>query len=167
MARINRSPRGFLGFLDAKSGGRTPGELPESLALTLDMTGFYAADLELSNDEATQAGIAAAGRGNAIITVPTGEQWLLYAAASDLFLTAGGGLSVVQTEIRGRGSAVRCPVASQQVNILTVPGAFFSAPVVFPEPLLLGSGAQVSTAIGLNPGTVTAVTHVLFRRSAI
>lgn len=165
MARINRVPRGYLGFLDAKAG-ITPGELPDSLNLFLDMTQFYAADLDLEIEQATQSGVTTVSKAFAPILVPQGQQWMVYAITAEVVGTAGTGPVTYGAEIRARGSSVAVPLNSKTDNIAAV-GNIRGSANLFPEPLFCGSGTRFSTLIGENPGTLVVVTHVLFRRTNI
>lgn len=105
MAKINRLPLGWLGFLGIKNGGQYPQDTSPVLLPTFDLAAMYYS----ANGEylaATQA-VAAIG-GVTFFTVPNGETWwVLGASAQSVTLGAGQTIEfVLQTTDPGNQATI-------------------------------------------------------------
>lgn len=93
MAIINRVPKGFLGLLDSKTQGRTPGASQGDLQPVVDLTQFYTADLPLKTTVATGSfGSGSIGTLINTVTVPAGELWIVNGVSAAVVVPAAGGL---------------------------------------------------------------------------
>ena len=84
MAVINRVPRGLLPLLDAKTQGRTPTDTADFVQPTLELGENYAADIPFEVEQGGVFAQPALGSFVVPISVPEGEQWLVYVHSSRL-----------------------------------------------------------------------------------
>lgn len=97
VADINTYPRGLLGFLDAKSNGKTPTGLADDVRMVLDAFPYYLAQRE---EAIASSSIAVAAVGPIFPTVdfdvPPGELWYVdhFGLISSATLAAGETLGV-------------------------------------------------------------------------
>ena len=88
MAEINRVPRGLLGLLDAKTGGRTPQNADQNLRFGLEQLPFYLADLPQRTATDQDTPVTTSGAHNTI-EIPAGELWFVYSMTVDCAALAG------------------------------------------------------------------------------
>lgn len=89
MAVINRVPRGLLPLLDAKTGGQTPKEFSGQLTPVLDLYENYSADIQFELETQNNNAVLVLGSLNLPVTVPEGEQWLVYSASASARYSTG------------------------------------------------------------------------------
>lgn len=86
---INTLPLGLLDFLTAKTLGRNPAELADTVLPTLPLQQFYIA-AQLERVQSAQFTVAAVGSTFSTMTVPNSEIWLIdQCTASTVTLGAG------------------------------------------------------------------------------
>lgn len=172
MAAINRVPKGFLGILDAKTGGRTPAEPLGALAPTMDLTPNYLADIPLEVVQASTGAAVLALQFVAPVTVPAGELWYVYAVSVEIVGTAANWAVGVP--------ALSGPTDGGVTNVsLAVPPIVETAPagvvhqlitgVKFDSPLLLSSGSVLGlwATQQLGTGGSNGRTKVIFRKVTV
>jgi len=169
MGQINRVPRGLLGLLDAKTGGRTPPETTGVLSPVIDLTPNYLADIPFEIAQASSPAAALTpGTNYGIVTVPAGELWYVYQVSAQIIAN-------------GAGDALDCfPVLVAPSGVVPVPlvngttSGFGSASanalenvpcgVTFAYPLLVGPGSRIATQTRTGgASTRTPVTSVIYR----
>ena len=170
MAVINRVPQGLLPLLDAKTGGNTPSDFSGVLSPGIDLTEFYAADIPLEIENTQVAGSTQAPPGIiADVTVPAGEQWLVYGGSA--ICTYSSTALSVRTQLVFRPAS---PLSAVVVLAVDVPGPFSavvgqtqSAAWRPSRPWIVRSGSVFSTQVWTGTygaGTGLFRTDILFRR---
>ena len=141
MGRINRVPLGLLDLLQSKTDGVNPGDLSEVVVGTIDLGEFYFS--ERIAHEFFQYTSAAIDDNNSI-TVPAGENWILWAI--DVTYING-----VLTDVQDVGVALErfpsAPSVLQAVDIFntgdmvtTVAGQTSTRSEIFERPIFIPSG---------------------------
>jgi len=169
MAIVNRVPVGFLPLLDAKSGGNTPAQISEFLQPTLDMAELYMTDIpfEVEIDSTTHQ--PAIGTINNPITIPAGQQWLVYFVNAQV---------IYQTASQSIRCAVSLDVSSDNSANVTIandePGGFTSVALQrqnaicqFERPVIFRSGTRFACQVVGGSWAATngtTITTVLYRK---
>lgn len=171
MAVINRVPRGWLGTLDAKTGGNTPREPLQNLTPTFDMTANYLADIPLEISQGQSAGAVAWVSFDATLTVPATELWYVYGVMSELTNTATNyaiGIPAVRTAFDGGGTAV-VGMTTMQSDFAPNTNEFDLNSWFSSEPFLAGAGTTFGIWVQRSVGTGASVgrTRVLHRKVTI
>jgi len=171
VAIVNRVPRGFLALLDAKTGGNTPSVLSGGLQPTLEMLELYTADIPMEVVQTTvAASTAAVGSSLADVTVPAGEQWLVYGGSAESRYSASAVSTRVSFSFRP-ASSLSNVVALQNDTQGNLSGGVANQVQLAPwnpnRPWMVRSGSTFSTRIwtgAYGAGNATYVTSVMFRR---
>jgi len=166
MGTINRVPAGLLGLLDAKTQGQTPQDSSGVLSPTIDLTPNYLANIPytagLANEVSTTIGL------KAILEVPAGELWYVYAVSSEVVASAASQVltGVPCIIVPGAGGATNYVPLTTCGLVLQNPGAALDSrvhAVSFSVPLLVNPGTQFATRIVSAFGSRTSLTTVLYK----
>lgn len=105
---INRFPRGLLGLLDAKTGGKTPQAIADMVIPQLDIERYYLAQFSeaIIDTSGAVAGVGSIFGASFLLDCPNDEIWIVshYAVLSSIALAAGETLGLVPS-IRFRTNA--------------------------------------------------------------
>jgi len=133
MILVQRYPTALLETLGAKSGGQTPIQTADDLALVMDTGEFYAQ--ALAEVVAQTVAVAATGffSGGASLVVPAGQVWR--ARSLSLFsqaLGAGQTLDIVPAALFANNQIIVGPAGSRgTVGLICAVGMPFTTPRLF------------------------------------
>lgn len=170
MSTINRVPDGFLGLLDAKTGGRTPLEIEPRLQAGLDLTQFYVANLPLETEIAIGT-VTGADVGNLeiVVTIPAGEQWFVRGISGQLVVPlAANGYRFEMAVDTSTGLGLHFLTGGDQFT--QTQSALESVVAVhnFTPFALFGPGTRFGIGVTqILPNNSTCTTSVLFHRVLI
>lgn len=171
MAEINRVPRGFLGVLDAKTGGRSPAQMSPVLGPSIDMTPWYLADIPL------QRAVGSDSAPNIVspslfcsVLIPPTELWAVYGIAISVDQATSANWCFPSVGFRPSaftGTTVYHPVAQTDTKDVGATGstAVATASWFSSTPIYLGPGTQFVARGEVSAGTggATADLSVIFR----
>lgn len=167
MSTINRVPDGFLGLLDAKTGGRTPLDIEQRLQTVLDLTSFYAANLPLETEIAIGT-VTGADVGNLVlpVTVPDGEQWFVRGVSGQMVVpVAANGYRFEIAVDTTTGLGLHFLTGGDQFT--QTQSQFESVVAVhnFTPWAIFGPGTRIGIGVTqIVPNNATTTTSVLFHR---
>jgi len=164
MPAINRNPKGLLSILDGQTQGNNPKDLEPLVRGILDMSPLYyaARGWEVVSQAANQP-LGSTGPWSAILTVPSGELWMV--RAMGLAPTVGALVPGPQTQVF---TPLFYPITSGVYTALGPAQAFQYDSTKFPqlgqlfgEPLVLTSGNGLgwntgNAMIDIQSGLITA-----------
>lgn len=149
MGIVNTYPRGLLGLLNAKTGGRTPQDVTETVQMILDIAPFYTAQMRqtVSSNSGPIAGVGAifplAG-----FAVPNDQVWLVqaYSAVMNGALAAAEflGFTLIRRSLNSAGNTADLILTPQMVSGVTT-GLIANASCQLPFLMIPGDqlGAQI------------------------
>lgn len=164
MGVVNTTPTGLLDLLAAKTGGKMPNNMSETLQPVLSLDQFLVNKklaVELSSYSATAVGTADS------ITVPAGELWALVAIGFTFSSTVIGdsiGLhwtvnNLPASDTPGDGGIIWSPG-----KVISDAAQQFGSAIFFPYPILLSPGANLSSVVISKSATRTVNWSVTFNR---
>lgn len=173
MSRLQRAPTAWLGALDLKVGGQNPTDVEDKVSPSLEMGNFYWQPLTTQNTSASVAGLISGT--SLVLTVPAGQNWLVYAIAGDIGIHAGDVISdqwasnlAYRENANAVGSALAVSEAWAPRTIVADCDARVA--VKFDYPFLAPSGAQFTLAsngrivsFGVNQAMVLSVVAFVFK----
>lgn len=146
MGVVNTTPTGLLDLLAAKTGGKMPGNMSETLQPVLSLDQFYKAKkLAQVNMPALSTSAVLA---NSTITVPDGELWEVFALSQSWLSVTGAEVigthwtfaQLPESAVPTNGQAVWAP----DIKTATVAGLYISQALLFPTPMLLSAGCKIT-----------------------
>lgn len=159
MGIVNTYPRGLLGLLNAKTGGRTPQDVTETVQTVLDIFPFYAAQMR---ETVSANSLAIAGTGAIFPTtgfaVPNDEIWLVlgYSAAMNGVLAVAEflGFTLIRRSLNNAGNSADLILTPQLTTGLTT-GLLPQASAQ--SPFLMIPGDQLGASIYHRVATVNTI----------
>ena len=168
MGVINRLPKGLLGLLDSKTGGKTPADTDPRLQQVLDLTANYLADIPFEIAQNSQNTTLATGQNYAEIVVPDFSLWYVYQIESRIVSgDTGQGLDTF-TVMTGPSGTVPIMLGDNQPDFNTISaviGQNRPRGVKYNPPLLCSAGTTFATQVPLQTaGARNAITSVLYKQ---
>lgn len=134
---IQRYPTALLPLLGMQSGGQAPGELSTQVSGVLDMLRFYTRD-RWENLQVGPINISSAAVVQFTITIPAGQQWLVFSASAQTSGQAAGttGRYTLCTFLSNNTTnAVYTPVTDRAMALAAgdfgILGRWFDVPLIF------------------------------------
>ena len=168
MGTINRVPRGLLGLLDAKTGGRTPPDTTGVLSPVIDLTPNYLSDIPFEVAQ-TAAVVSAAQTVVALVTVPAGELWYCYVIASEFIATASAQILNGVVVLRPPSGTLSVALTDRFITpsgmLTTGAGDSVTSSWTSATPFLAGPGTVFASKLIVEPGAsnINCVTSVMHR----
>ena len=163
MSKIQRIPSGLLDALGI-TGGRTPADLAEVVAGTLDLLDFYSSN-RMESVSAVETGIApSVGSTRSTIDIPLGETWWVrhIGSIAENFTANATFLMKPFIRVGGVGRGIRFGINDASITGTTTEDITVNAPVnmFFPP------GSQLGTVVEqtIGAGTVQLVTEAIIVR---
>lgn len=148
-------PTGFLGFLQMKSNGKNPYELPSTMQATIELFNWL---MQTQQTRAIGTDAAIAAVGNAVYhTVPAGKAWWVHEVQANIGLAAAAtwcGAPSFALQPGGFGPGFDAPMAPLRQYSQTVEGSTIIVPNTLFTPLFLVAGGE----IGIRTTALSAAT---------
>ena len=147
MTQINRIPQGYLDFLQAQTGGKTPPEVADAVIPSIDLDELYAQHLHA----AYQANVLTGLGTTTVVTVPEGESWMLRGIGTFVTLASNLDEDSLQFSLSRHPRTIPGSALFPEANIWVTPtirvannGDQLANAILFPKPYLMPAGMRIT-----------------------